>query len=113
MEKVLLDTNFLVYVIKENKFYLFEEFLNENLGNYKIYIFETTLAEIGNISKEILKRVKVLIKSGKIEVIKEKGKVDELILKYKDEFIVATDDKELAKILNRKIVKTKKYFKLF
>jgi len=113
MEKVLLDTNFLVYVIKENKFYLFEEFLNENLGNYKIYIFETTLAEIGNISKEILKRAKVLIKSGKIEVIKEKGKVDELILKYKDEFIVATDDKELAKSLKRKIVKTKKYFKLF
>jgi len=113
MEKVLLDTNFLVYVIKENKFYLFEDFLNQNLGNYKIYIFETTLAEIGNISKEILKRVKVLIRNGKIEVIKEKGKVDELILKYKDEFIVATDDKELAKHLKRKIVKTKKYFRLF
>jgi len=113
MEKILLDTNFLVYIIKEKKFYLFEEFLNQNFGSYKLFIFENTLAEIGNISKEILKKVKLLIKNGKIEIIKEKGKVDELILKYKDDFIVASDDKELLKLLKRKIVKTKKYFKLF
>ncbi|MEM5828080.1 MAG: hypothetical protein QW197_01070 [Candidatus Aenigmatarchaeota archaeon] len=112
MEKVLLDTNFLVYLIKEKKFQLFEDFLNQNLGNYKIYIFEATLAEIGNISKNVLKEVKLLIKNGKIEVIKIKGKVDELILKYKDEYIVATEDKELSKQIKRRIVKTKKYFQI-
>lgn len=110
MEKILLDTNFLIYLIKEKKFSLFEEFLENNLGNYKIYIFESSLAEIGNINKTILKNVKLLVKNKKIEIIKEKGKVDELILKHMNEFIIATEDKELLKKIKRKILKTKKYF---
>lgn len=110
MESVVLDTNFLIYLIKEKKFSLFEEFLEKELGKYKIYIFENTLAEIGNINKIILRNVKLLIKNKKIEVIREKGKVDELILKYKDKFIVATEDKNILENVNRKIIKTKKYF---
>lgn len=112
MEKVLLDTNFLIYLIKEKKFRLFEDFLDKNFGNYKIYIFEGSLGEIGNISSNVLKTVRLLIKNKKIEVIKEKGKVDELILKHKDEFIVASQDRELLERVRRKIVKTKKYFQL-
>lgn len=110
MEKVLLDTNFLVYLIKEKKFGLFEEFLEKELGKYKIYIFESTLAEIGNISKVVLRNVKLLLRNKKIEVIKEKGKVDELILKYKDDFVIATEDRNILEKVRKKIVKTKKYF---
>ncbi|MEM0324470.1 MAG: hypothetical protein QXW35_01050 [Candidatus Aenigmatarchaeota archaeon] len=113
MEKILLDTNFLVYLIKEKKFRLFEDFLDQNFGNYEIYILEGSLGEIGNINKRYLKAVKLLIRSNKIKVIKEKGKVDELIIKYKDNFIIATQDEKILKEVKRKIIKTKKYFKLF
>lgn len=112
MKKILLDTNFLIYLIKEKKFRLFEEFLDQNFENYKIYIFESSLGEIGNISLKILKEVKLLVRNKKIEIIKEKGKVDDLILKHKHEFIIASQDKDLLKSLERKIIKTKSYFKL-
>lgn len=113
MEKVLLDTNFLVYLIKEKKFRVFEDFLDNTIGNYCIYIFENSLAEIGNIGKRILKEVRLLIRNGKITLIKEKGKVDDLILKYKDEYLIATLDKELQKNLKRKIIKFGNYFSVF
>jgi len=108
--RVLLDTNFLVYLIKNKRFNDFLDFLDKNFGKYEIYIFESSLAEIGNISKKVLKNVKLLINKKIINVINKKGKVDELILKSKDEFIVATLDKELSKNLKRKIIKKGNYF---
>ncbi|MEM0480909.1 MAG: hypothetical protein QXQ14_01860 [Candidatus Aenigmatarchaeota archaeon] len=110
--EIVLDTNFLVYLFKSKKFNLFLDFLNENFGKYEIYVFETTLAEIGNINKRFLKLVKLLIKEGKIKLIKEKGKVDELITKYKDKFVVASLDKELLEKVNKKITVKGKYFQL-
>jgi rRNA-processing protein FCF1 len=108
--KVLLDTNFLVYLIKNKKFNDFLDFLDKNFGKYEIYIFETSLAEIGNISRKVLKNVKLLINKKIINVIPKKGKIDKLILENKDNFIVATLDKELAKKIEKKIIKRGNYF---
>jgi len=108
--KVLLDTNFLVYLVKNKKFNDFLDFLDKNFGNYEIYIFETTLAEVGNINKKILKTVKLLINNKVINVINKKGKVDNLILESKDDFVVATLDKKLAEKVKRKIIKRGNYF---
>ncbi len=99
--KIYLDTNFLVYVIKNKSFYLFQEFLEKNFGKYEIYIFQTSLAEIGNISKKTLKIVKLLIKSKVIKVDERTGKVDELLKEISEDenVIIATEDDELKNYL--------------
>lgn len=113
--KVLLDTNFLIYML-ENKisFDQLFEFLNVN----KVFIFLTTLGEVGSVKKKYLKIVKLLIKNGKIEMIKKQGKVDKLIFELvkneKNEWIICTNDKELSQKIKRfaKVVRvSKKYFR--
>ena len=113
--KAILDTNFLIYMLeKKISIDTLLEFLNCN----RVYIFLTTLGEIGSVKKLYLRITKLLIKTGKIEVIKKQGKVDDLIFHLVKEepkkWIVCTNDKELAERVKKyaKVVKaSKKYFR--
>jgi len=114
--KVILDTNFLVYMLEKK---ISVDLLFEFIGARNAYIFLNTYAEIGKIDKKYLKILKLLIDSGKLKMIKKQGKIDELIVsevkKDPKKTIVCTNDKELGtriKTLGGKvIVVSKGYFK--
>ena len=115
--KIYLDTNFLIYLIENKLFHNFQDFLSENFKNYEIYIFLTTLAEIGNINKKILKIVKLLIRKNIIKVDERKGKIDELLKEVSKDSIIATEDENLKDFLKenkRKFIEIRgKHFYLF
>lgn len=114
--KVLIDTNFLVYML-ENRISL--DLLLEFIGAKKAYVLLNTYSEIGKINKKYLKILKLLIDNKKIEIIKKQGKVDELILQITKEnlgrIIVCTNDKELGEKVKKAggkvVVVSKGYFK--
>ena len=114
--KIILDTDFLIYAIK-NKIDIKTELKRILDINFTINILDQTLNELKN--KPLEKLVKQILKAKKIKIIKTKkdAKVDELIFKQKPPFIVATQDKKLKEKLKKaKIpiitIRQKKYFKL-
>ena len=111
MQKVILDTNFLLYILR-NKVDLFSE-LNRILDqNYKVCILDKSLDELrgkklGKLAVEFAKKYFKIIKT-------KKGKVDDLLLKQ--DAIIATMDKELKEKLKKRkkqiiIIRQKKYLK--
>lgn len=111
MQKIILDTNFLLYCLRE-KIDLFGE-LNRIVNvNYKIYILDKTLDELknkkqGKLAAEFAKKYFEIIKT-------EQGYVDDLLLKQ--DAIIATMDKELREKLKKRgkqiiILRQKKYLK--
>jgi rRNA-processing protein FCF1 len=113
MQKIILDTNFLLYCLR-NRVDLFGE-LNRIIDvNYKICILDKTLDELkkikdGKLATEFAKKY--------FEIIQTKdGNVDNLLLK--EDAIIATMDKELREKLKKDkkqviILRQKKYFKFF
>lgn len=109
MQKIILDTNFLLYCLR-NKIDLFGE-LNRILNvNYEICILDKTLDELEN-----KKNSKLAINFAKkyFKIIEtEEGNVDDLLLKQ--QAITATMDKELKEKLKKEkkqviILRQKKY----
>lgn len=112
MKKILLDTNFLL-IPAQFKVDIFSEIERICNFNYKLYILDKTIGELGNIiekqrgkNKDAAKLALKLIKIKKINIIKtwENLTTDNLIIKKADkkEFIVSTQDKFLKKQLKIK-----------
>lgn len=116
MEKILLDTNFLLIPAQFNVD-VFSEMDRICHFKYKLYILDKSMAELQNIAKKgwakekwqvklTLELVNAKINEGVIQVIKTNANkyVDDLIKGMADEYIVATQDTDLKKYLKRAIV---------
>ncbi|QQG38861.1 MAG: hypothetical protein HYS32_00100 [Candidatus Woesearchaeota archaeon] len=112
MKEVILDTNFLVEIIK-NKIDLKQELTRVIDETYQVFILDKTIEEIKKL-KNIYKIALELIK--KIRIIEtDKSYVDDLLVEFsKKGYIIATQDKLLKKRLKRPIIimKQKKYLEL-
>jgi len=98
--KILLDTNFLVAPFQLNVS-IFEE-LEEMYPYCQIYTLDDALQEAKSIeSGKYGKLVEKLIDVQDIKVLETtgEGSVDDLLVDISDEFIVATNDKELKERL--------------
>lgn len=99
-EKILLDTNFLVAPFQFS-FDIFEE-LERLYPHAEVYTLDDAVQEAKSIKggkyKDLVER---LIEKKDIEVLETEGEgeVDDLIVDISDEFIVATNDKELKRRL--------------
>ena len=110
MEKIILDTNFLLIPARFNVD-IFSE-IDRICGKYKLYIIDKTVDELKKIidtgkgkDKDAAKLALGLVENRKVEKIKTKeGTVDDLIISL-DGYIVATQDKELKRRLKEKDVK--------
>lgn len=113
MQKIILDTNFLLYVVR-NRIDLFGE-LDRILDiNYKVCFLDKSLDELKG--KKLGKLASVFAKKY-LKIIKtKKGKVDDLLLEQNS--VIATMDKELMEKLKKKkrqviIIRQKKYLKFY
>ena len=98
--KILLDTNFLVAPFQLNVS-IFEE-LEEMYPYNQIYTLDDALQEAKSIeSGKYGKLVEKLIEVQDIEVLETQGEgsVDDLLVDISNEFIIATNDKELKQRL--------------
>lgn len=98
--KILLDTNFLVAPFQMN-ISIFRE-LEEMYPYSEIYTLEDALNEARSIEKgKYGPLVEKLVEVEDITVLETEGdgSVDDLLVDISDEFIVATNDKELKKRL--------------
>ena len=109
--RIILDTNFLIDVIR------FKIDLGQIptliLGQCELFTLDSVMDELKKIAKTkaresgYAKIALELIKNKKIRILKIEGKADEVILSLSEKnTIVATNDKELKKLLKRKGVKT-------
>ncbi len=102
MRKILLDTNFLVAPFQMNVS-IFRE-MDEKFPGNELYTLDDVLEEAKSIeSGRYGGLVHKLVDSQDIEVLETKGEgiVDDLIYDLSDEFLVATNDRELKnKILD-------------
>lgn len=111
MEKIVLDTNFILSCVKQ-KIYLFEQ-LRETFGIYDLIVPEQIFDELKKISKDKESKIKnrestkvalQLLKKYKFIDLGTKD-VDAGILRYikdKEKIYVATLDKELKKKIKQK-----------
>ena len=111
MKKILLDTNFLL-IPYQFKVDIFSRIERISTFKYELFILDKTLDELKKIveeqkgmDKEAAKIALKLISIKNIGIIKTKSseKTDKLILDVasKDDFIVATQDKELRYMLKQ------------
>ena len=109
---IVLDTNIILDTIKF-KVDLFTELKRICEFNYTIAILDKTLKELEN--KPNSKLALRLLKKKKIKIIKtNKGYVDDLLFNLNENYIIATNDKDLKRKLkknNKKIItlRQKKY----
>lgn len=109
MEKIILDTNFLLAVF-ELKIDIFAEIDRICDFPYTLYILDRTIEEVENLIKGSLlskkrtaKAALELIKKKHIQILKTKDlrPVDDILVDM-DEYIVATQDRELKQRLRQK-----------
>ncbi len=96
MRDILLDTNFLVAPFQLNVA-IFEEMDEKYPGN-RVYTVDLVMDEAKSIeSGKYGGLVEKLVESEDIEVLETEGNgfVDDLLVDLSDEFLVATNDKEL------------------
>ncbi|MFB6209385.1 MAG: PIN domain-containing protein [Candidatus Nanohaloarchaea archaeon] len=102
-KKILLDTNFLVAPFQFS-FDLFEE-LERLYPYHDLYTLDEAVQEARSIeSGKYSELVKQLVEKKDIEVMEteEEGEVDNLLVEISDDYVIATNDKELKKrILER------------
>lgn len=99
-EKILLDTNFLVAPF-ELSISIFEE-LDRMYPVNEVYTLDDAIQEAKSIEGgKYGKLVEKLIETQDIKVLETEGEgsVDDLLVNISDEFIVATNDKELKERL--------------
>ncbi|MFH7880605.1 MAG: hypothetical protein QXI09_01185 [Candidatus Aenigmatarchaeota archaeon] len=108
---IILDTNFLLYILK------FKVDLNSIIAdeNLEIYVSESVINELKSLKNLRTKEGRLafialkLLEEGNFKIVKSvSSKVDEdlLILAKKYGFIVATNDKDLRKKLKMNNIKT-------
>ena len=109
MKKILLDTNFLL-IPHQFRVDIFMQIDKISTFKYELFILDKTLEELKNIvekqrgkNKEAAKIALKLIAIKNTGIIKTKGneKTDDIILDIaaKDDYIVATQDKDLKRRL--------------
>jgi len=109
MKKILLDTNFLLAVY-QFKVDIFTQIDKISTFQYKIFILDKTIEELKNVvekqkgkNREAAQIALKLIAIKNIEIIKTKGNkiTDDAILDIaaKEDYIVATQDKDLKRRL--------------
>ncbi len=95
-QKILLDTNFLVAPFQMN-ISIFRE-LDEKFPDNELYTLDDVIEEAKSIeSGRYGSLVQKLVETQGVEVLETEGEgvVDDLIFRLSDEFVVATNDKEL------------------
>ncbi len=116
--KILLDTNFLVAPFQLS-ISLFEE-LERLYPYHQVYVIEDVIQEAKSIEEGKYKKlVDKLIESQDIEVLQTEGEgeVDDLLVNICDDYIIATNDKELKQRLLDKnaeiiIIRSKSYLEV-
>ena len=121
MKRVILDTNFLIYCIKE-KIHIEVELSRILDSSFKIALIDKTIDELKKLTRESKTKdsaqiaLKIATKYELIETTEEENQlVDDLILKnLKKDDIVATMDRELQKQLKHPyiVIRQKKYLSL-
>ena len=108
MEKIILDTNFLLEAGK-NKVDIFSELRRISDFNYSIATIDKVVAELKKLAKgnsrdaRSAKLALELIK--KLKKIKTKpGKADDIMSELSKDSIIATQDKELKKRCKGKVI---------
>lgn len=113
MKTIILDTNFLIYCA-EYKIDFFSEIERICHFQYKITVLDKTIEELEKVKPKELKLIKKYLEI--ISILRsEKEKVDEELIRLsKQGFIVATQDRELKKQLEKPviIIRQKKYLEL-
>ncbi len=115
-EKLVIDTNYLIYLAKQKKFFVLEEMFKR----FSCFIVKKTFDEINKLEKgkykfriSLLKKIlEKAIKEKKIKVIEGKNVDKKIIELAKENFNVASFDKELEKKIkkiNKKIKIIKKF----
>lgn len=116
--KVLLDTNFLIDVVR---FKISLEEITDLIGSHKLVTLSSVEKELTRISKRIsragmhAKLALKLVEDDNIKILKSEGRPDDAVLELAtEETIIATNDVELRKrlkILGRKTIylKSKKH----
>ncbi|MFB6213554.1 MAG: PIN domain-containing protein [Candidatus Nanohaloarchaea archaeon] len=100
-KKVILDTNFLVAPFQLS-LDLFEQ-LEELYPDAEIYTLDDAVQEAKSIeSGKYRALVEKLLETQDIEVLKTEGEgsVDDLLVKLSDEYVIATNDRELRERLD-------------
>lgn len=116
MQKIILDTNFLVYLI-EFKINLFQELDRTTSSGYKVYILDSTITELEKLAKKNIYAKIALKLTDKFEIIKVDADklVDDVLVELQDEnTIIGTQDKELKSRLkhHKLIIRQKKYLEI-
>ena len=111
METIILDTNFLVYLL-EFKIDLFQELDRITEAGYKVKILDKTLDELKNL-KSMYAKIALKL-TDKFEIIKTNSDkcVDDILAESEDpNTIIGTQDKELKSRLkpSKLIIRQKKY----
>ena len=110
--KILLDTNFLIYCVKEKIDYI-EELRTLIKGEYELIVLDQVIEELQRLSKKAKKYsdkqaselALKLLRLNKIRTIKGLGKnADDSMIKKSKGNIIATVDLDLARQLERTIV---------
>ena len=120
MKKIILDTNFLLIPSQFNVD-IFTEIDRIIDDEYELYVVTGTIDELEKIIKEqkakhqrSAKLALQLIKSKGLKIIKINQKpVDDILIDLSQEYVIATQDKELKrKIVKKIILRQKKYLVL-
>lgn len=116
MEKIILDTNFLL-IPGQYKVDIFSEMRRICPFQYELFVVDKTCQELEHLAKNAKGKDKdaakiglLLIKKYNIHIIVTDGKnyADDAIAALADEYIVATQDKGLKSRVKRKIIMRQK-----
>jgi len=115
MEKIILDTNFLL-AVGQFRIDIFSELERICDFNYQICTLDKVVEELKKLAKGNSKDARsarlALALLKKIKIIKTKpGRTDDIIAELSGDYIIATQDKELRKRCKNKLIgiRQKKY----
>ena len=109
--RILIDTNFFIDLLRFR--ISLHEISTLVLEKYDLFTLDSVLNELNKIANkktndsQYAKLSLEFIKNNQIKILKSEGEADKVILKLADKNIfVATNDRELRKMLKRKGTKT-------
>ena len=117
MKKIILDTNFLL-IPAQFKVDIFSEIDRIIKDKYQLFVLKGTIKELNKIIEEQRSKYKLAAKLA-LKLIKAKGlkildinqkPVDKILINLSNEYIIATQDRELKKKIKSKIILRKKQY---